>query len=118
MVNMKTGDGMEIISKKSMKVFHDLSNREQNDIRRSYKDKCSREYKYSIHLYILYVILGILAILGMIVSFFDFLLGMIIFTLSFIFMIIDIYFLNKSNANFYRYLKSIGYVYDNKMKKR
>lgn len=100
--------------KNNEKVFHELSCKEQNDIRRKYKEECNREYRYSINLYILYVILGIICVIGLFVCFLNILWGMVIFTLGIILMIIDIYFLKRSNDSFYKYLKSIGYVYDKK----
>lgn len=115
---MKIGDGMVAIfnlgNKKKVKVFHELSSNDQNAIRRKYKKECYREYRYSINLYILYVILGILSLIGLVLCLFNLLWGMVLFTLSFILMIINIYFLSKSNDNFYKYLNKNGYFYDKK----
>jgi len=95
-----------------MRVFHDLSNKEQDDIRRIYRDNCNMEYRYSINLFIIYVILGICSILGLIVLFFvDLLVGSVIFTMSLILLGIDLYFLYLSNNNFYRFLKKKGFIY-------
>ncbi|MGN1370836.1 MAG: hypothetical protein ACI4XM_00945 [Candidatus Coprovivens sp.] len=95
------------------KIFHELSNCKQNDIRREYKLLCKDSYNYSIRLYVLYVILGILSIIGLIISLYiDLMIGSIIFVLSFILMIINIYFLNLSNKSFYKFLKKKGYKYD------
>lgn len=124
---MKIGVGMEIIfkiisilnilnleEKGNKKVFHKLNCKEQNVIRKQYKKECYKEYRYSINLYILYVILGLLSLGGLLFCYINLLWGMVIFALSFIFMIVVIYFLMRSNYNFYKYLNSIGYVYDEK----
>ena len=95
-----------------MKKFHSLSSKEQNKIRRDYKNKCKKEYNYSIKLFILYVILGILSIIGMyLLLYTDVMIGSILLTMSLILLGIDLYFLNKSNNSFYRYLKKKGYIY-------
>lgn len=95
-----------------MKKFHSLSSKEQNKIRRDYKNKCKKEYNYSIKLFILYVILGILSIIGMYsLLYIDVMIGSILLTMSLILLGIDLYFLNKSNNSFYRYLKKKGYIY-------
>lgn len=95
-----------------MKKFHSLSSKEQNKIRRDYKNKCKKEYNYSIKLFILYVILGILSIIGMyLLLYIDVMIGSILLTMSLILLGIDLYFLNKSNNSFYRYLKKKGYFY-------
>ncbi len=92
-----------------MKSFSKLDCKKQNEIRRKYKKEWSKEYKYSIHLFILYTILGIIAILGLIISFKDLFLGMLIFTLAFILDLIVLYFLYNSNKSFYKFLNKIGY---------
>lgn len=95
-----------------MRKFHSLPPDEQDVIRRDYKNKYNREYRYSIHLFILYVFFGILSIFGLFLFFYyDVMLGSILFTLGIIFLFIDFYFLNKSNEAFYRYLKKRGYLY-------
>lgn len=97
------------------KIFHKLSKEKQNDIRREYKEKWSVEYNYSIRLYIIYVILGVFTIIGLSIALFiDFMVGSLIFTMALILMIIVIYFLYRSNYNFYRFLKRKGYKYDEK----
>ncbi len=124
---MKIGVGMEIIfklisilkgfnleEKREIKVFHKLNFKEQNAIRNQYRKECYKEYKYSINLYILYVILGILSLGGLLFCYINLLWGMVIFTLNFIFMIVVLYFLIRSNYSFYKFLNSIGYVYDEK----
>lgn len=99
-------------NKNHVKVFHELSNKEQNDIRRRYKQERYKDYRYSIHLYILYVFLGIVSLSGIFLCYLNTIIGATVFILGFLLMIINIYFLIKSNANFYKYLNSIGYVYD------
>lgn len=91
-----------------MKSFKNLDANKQQGIRREYKNKCSREYKYSIHLFILYTILGIVSLLGLILICFDTMVGSIVFITSFILVGIVLYFLNRSNNNFYKFLKKKG----------
>ncbi len=99
------------------KVFHNLSKIEQNNIRREYKEKCKKDYNYSIRLYILYTILGFLTLVGVIILLYkDIMIGSLILVISLIFMIIDIYFLYRSNYKFYYFLKRKGYIYDKKKK--
>ena len=99
------------------KIFHELSKVEQDNIRREYKEKCSREYNYSIKLYILYVILGIITLISLVIALYlDTMLGSILFVLGIIFMLITIYFLNLSNNSFYRFLKRKGFKYDKRGK--
>lgn len=99
------------------KIFHELSKAEQDNIRREYKEKCSREYNYSIRLYILYVILGIITLISLVIALYlDTMLGSILFILGIIFMLITIYFLNLSNNSFYRFLKRKGFKYDKRGK--
>ncbi len=97
------------------KVFHELSRREQNKIRRMYKEYRKKDYDYSIKLYILYVVLGILGLIGLLFVIFKlYRIGFILFSLSFILMIFDIYLLYKSNNNFKKFLEENGYIYDAK----
>lgn len=99
------------------KVFHNLSKIEQNKIRKEYKEKCKVDYNYSIRLYILYSILGFFTLLGLIILLYkDIMIGSLILVLSLIFMIIDIYFLYRSNYKFYDFLRKKGYIYDKKKK--
>lgn len=111
---MNIGDGMEAISKKEKEVFHDLSLKEQNEIRRKYKKECYEDYRYSIKLYILYVILGIIALGGLTIIFVNYFLGLLIFTISFLMMIVNVYFLKLSNLNFFKFLKKNNYIYERK----
>ncbi len=92
-----------------MKSFRALDSKKQNDIRREYKNKCSQEYKYSIHLFILYTILGICSLIGLILIFFAPYTGAIIFITSLIGTGISLYFLSLSNQNFYKFLAKKGY---------
>lgn len=95
-----------------MKKFHSLSAEEQNAIRRDYKETHYQEYRYSIHLFLLYVFLGIVSLLGLLIFCYqDIMIGSVLFVLGIIFLFIDFYFLNKSNEPFYRYLKKRGYLY-------
>lgn len=99
----------------SKKIFHDLSKKEQNAIRRKYKSECSTYYKHSIHLYIIYVILGIISILSMVgMAYINFIISLIILIVTVILMIITIHLLKKSNINFFNFLKENNMIYDSK----
>ena len=98
--------------KEIMKEFHKLSKEEQNKIRLSYKKSHNKEYRYSINLFIIYVVLGILGLLSLLY----FLLygnkyGIYIYLGSFLLLIILVQLLNQSNQSFYKYL-------NNKLKKK
>lgn len=95
------------------KVFHELSKKEQNEIRRKYKDEWSKDYKTSIRLYVVYVIVGILALLGVgIMYFVGFMLGLVLFLGCFVLMFVIIYLLKKSNQRFFAFLDSLDMIYD------
>jgi hypothetical protein len=98
--------------KEIMKKFHKLSKKEQNEIRSSYKKTHNKDYRYSINLFIVYVVVGIAGLLGLIY----FLLygnknGIYIYIGSFILLIGLVLLLNQSNQSFYKYL-------NNKLKKK
>lgn len=96
-------------------IFHELSKQEQNNIRRKYKEECKNDYDYSIRLYVIYSVLGFFVLLGLIIMLFkDVMIGSLIFVISLILMIIDVYFLYRSNYVFFRFLKRNGYIYDRK----
>ena len=93
-----------------MKYFNKLSKDKQNDLRREYKNKYPREYYHSIHLYILYVCLGIISILSLLIMLFlNKIIGITLFILSIIIIIINIHYLSKSNLPFYVFLEKKGY---------
>lgn len=95
-----------------MKQFHKLSKEEQNDIRISYKKSHNKDYRYSINLFIVYVVLGIFGLLGLIYFLiYGDLLGIYIYFGSFIGLIVLVIMLNQSNKSFYKYL-------NNKLKKK
>lgn len=93
-----------------MKYFHELDKKAQNNLRREYKNKFPQEYNYSIKLYILYVIIGIITVFSLLLMIFiSFKLGLSLFIIGFITLIIIINFLNKSNKPFYDFLTLKGY---------
>ena len=93
-----------------MKYFNKLSKDKQNDLRREYKQKHSEYYYHSIHLYILYVCLGIISILSLLIMIFlNKFLGITLFVLTIIIIIINIHYLSKSNLPFYKFLEKKGY---------
>lgn len=91
-----------------MKKFKDLSKQEQNNLRKEYKTNYPKQYKYSIHLFIIYTILGLIALSGIVISFTNIFLGIIIFFISFLALIFTLYLLNKSNKEFYKFLNDKG----------
>ena len=88
-----------------MKSFSNLDKDKQDELRREYKRTYLKEYQYSIHLFILYTILGICSLLGLFIIFFESYIGTILFLTSFIGTGIVLYFLYRSNQNFYKFLK-------------
>ena len=88
-----------------MKSFSELDSNKQDELRREYRDNYAKEYRYSIHLFILYTILGIVSLVGLIVIFYEPYIGTILFVTSFILTGIVLYFLCLSNQNFYNFLK-------------
>ena len=88
-----------------MKSFSELDSNKQNELRREYRDKYEAEYRYSIHLFILYTILGIASLIGLILIFIEPYMGTVLFLTSFIGDVIVLYFLYLSNQNFYKFLK-------------
>ena len=95
--------------KKKMKSFRKLSKSEQTELRREYKSNCYKEYRYSINLFIIYVILGIIGVGGLFVVFLvNWIVGIIIYVVAFCGICILIFLLNKSNKPFYDFLEKKG----------
>ena len=93
-----------------MKYFNNLTRAEQNELRTEYKKTHKKDYSHSIHLFIIYVCFGILSLLSLSIMIFkNKYLGLLLFVLFFIMIIINIYFLTKSNTPFYKFLKEKGY---------
>ena len=88
-----------------MKSFSELDSNKQDELRREYRDNYAKEYRYSIHLFILYTILGIASLIGLILIFIEPYMGTVLFLTSFIGDVIVLYFLYLSNQNFYKFLK-------------
>ena len=88
----------------SKRYFNNLSNEDKDKLRREYRSTYFKEYCYSIRLFILQSILGGISCLGLIIMFFDSMLGILLFTISFIFVLIVTYFLNLSNKPFYNFI--------------
>ena len=88
----------------SKKYFRNLPKIRQDKLRREYRSKHFKEYSYSIRLFILQILLGILSLSGLIIMFFRPMSGLLIFTTSFIFLLIGYYFLELSNYAFYKFI--------------
>ena len=91
---------------KVLKEFKKLPSKKQQEIRISYKKTHYKEYRHSIHLFIIYTIIGILGIICLFIGIrkpdIKFLL---LYFLCLILLIICVILLNKSNEPFYKYLQ-------------
>lgn len=88
----------------SKNYFNSLSKEEKDKLRREYRSTYFKDYCYSIRLYILQSILGAFSVLGLIIMFFDNMVGILLFSINFIFILIVVYFLNLSNKPFYEFI--------------
>ena len=91
--------------------FRTLSKENQNTLRREYRRVNREHYNYSILLFIMFSIFGVLILLGILVCLFDVMLGSLFAVLSLIGFIITSYFLYRSNDKFVRFLNRKGYKY-------
>ena len=91
--------------------FRTLSIENQQTLRREYRSLNREHYNYSILLFIMFSIFGVLILLGILTCLFDMILGSILSTLSLIGVIITTYFLYRSNDKFVRFLNKKGYKY-------
>ena len=100
------------MSRRFQKVpFRTLSRENQNILRSEYRRVNREHYNYSILLFIMFSIFGVLILLGILTCLFDMILGSILSTLSLIGVIITTYFLYRSNDKFVRFLNRKGYKY-------
>ena len=94
-------------NRKILKEFHKLTKDKQQDLRKEYRSKHKKEYQYSIRLFIVYSVIGIVGLLGLFVHFtYGDIKGLYIYTFAFFALIICIYLLNKSNEPFFKFLKN------------
>lgn len=91
--------------------FRTLSKENQQSLRREYRSKNREHYNYSILLFIMFSIFGILMLLGILTCLFDVMLGSLLAVLSLIGFVITTYFLYRSNDKFVRFLNKKGYKY-------
>ena len=100
------------MSRRFQKVpFRTLSKENQNTLRSEYRRVNREHYNYSILLFIMFSIFGILILLGILTCLFDVMLGSLLAVLSLIGFIITSYFLYRSNDKFVRFLNRKGYKY-------
>lgn len=93
-----------------MKEFKNLSKTKQNELRKEYKELNKKEYYHAIHLFIIYVCLGIICLFSLLIMLIlNKAIGIILFVIFFIILIIIIHFLSLSNLPFYSFLKQKGY---------
>ena len=94
--------------KQIMKKFKKLGKDIKQEIRIKYRQAHLHEYKHSIYLFIVYVLLGIIGLIGLYIALTSqFLWGFIIYVVSFICLILFVFFLKKSNKPFYKYLRRV-----------
>ncbi len=91
--------------------FRSLSKENQDKLRREYRSKYREHYNYSILLFIMFSIFGVLIILGILTCILDLMLGSILAVMSLIGFIITTYFLYRSNDKFVRFLNRKCYRY-------
>jgi len=94
-----------------MKIFSNLPREEQNTIRLNYKKTNPKSYRYSINLYIIYTLTGLISLASIILSYFKPLIGISLFIISFISLLYILRLLNKSNQKFKDYLASLNIQY-------
>lgn len=91
--------------------FQTLNKENQNELRCEYRRSNREHYNYSILLFIMFSIFGVLILLGILVCLLDVMLGSLLALLSLIGFIITSYFLYRSNDKFVRFLNRKGYKY-------
>ena len=100
------------MSRRIQKVpFRTLSKENQQSLRSEYRRVNREHYNYSILLFIMFSIFGVLILLGILTCLFDMMLGSLLAVLSLIGFIITTYFLYRSNDKFVRFLNRKGYKY-------
>ncbi len=91
--------------------FRTLSIENQQTLRREYRSLNREHYNYSILLFIMFSIFGVLILLGILTCLFDVMVGCLLAVMSLIGFIITTYFLYRSNDKFVRFLNRKGYKY-------
>ncbi len=91
--------------------FRTLSIENQQILRREYRSLNREHYNYSILLFIMFSIFGVLILLGILTCLFDVMVGCLLAVMSLIGFIITTYFLYRSNDKFVRFLNRKGYKY-------
>ena len=99
---------IRVNDKQIMKKFKKLGKDIKQEIRIKYRQAHLHEYKHSIYLFIVYVLLGIIGLIGLYIALTSqFLWGFIIYVVSFICLILFVFLLKKSNKPFYKYLRRV-----------
>lgn len=91
--------------------FRTLSQANQQALRREYRRIYREHYNYSILLFIMFSIFGVLILLGILACLLDLMSGILLAVMSLIGFIITTYFLYRSNDKFVRFLRKKGYKY-------
>ena len=91
--------------------FRTLSIENQQTLRREYRSLNREHYNYSILLFIMFSIFGVLILLGILTCLVDVMVGCLLAVMSLIGFIITTYFLYRSNDKFVRFLNRKGYKY-------
>ncbi len=88
-----------------LKEFRKLTKEEKQEIRKSYRSNCFKEYRYSINLFILYVFVGIFSLFSLLLMVFVRKIFLILFLFSLIILIIVFKIYQNSVQKFTDYVK-------------
>ena len=98
--------------------YFDLSKDKQNELINAFKKKYPLRYNSYNRSFILFIIFGITTILSLGIVFYDLMLGAIVFLISFLAMLVSLYFYKLANYNFVKFLKRNRIMYYKKTNKR
>ena len=85
--------------------YFSLSKERQNELLNSFKKKFPLRYKSLNRSYIIYIVFSIITILSLGIVLYDLMMGAIIFSISFLAMLVSLYFYKLANYNFIKFLK-------------
>ena len=85
--------------------------KKQNELLNSFKKKYPLRYKSLNRSYIIYIVFSIITILSLGIVLYDLMIGAIIFSISFLAMLVSLYFYKLANENYVKFLskKKINY---------
>ena len=85
--------------------YFSLSKDKQRELLNIFKKKNPLRYKSLNRTYIIYILFSIFTILSLGIVFFDLMLGAIVFAISFIAMLISLYFYKLAEESYIKFLK-------------